>query len=49
MRCQVCFKEAGEYVENGRCYSCRRRHYEQTRPLMLWDMLDEGTKKKIIK
>ena len=48
-RCNVCSKESGRYTEGGRCYSCRRKYYEQTRPLMLWDHLDAETKKKVIR
>jgi hypothetical protein len=47
-KCAVCGEEKAQYLENGRCYSCRRRHFEQTRPLMLFDLLDAETKKKII-
>lgn len=49
MKCEICGEERGVFLENRRCYSCRRKHYEATRPIMLWDLLDVETKKKLIR
>ena len=49
MRCEICKQEKGAYLENGRCYSCRRRHFEDLRPPLLFDFLTDEDKKRLIR